>query len=58
MPIYILSDTFSCYICMSMQFNVAINSKLASRVFRLSDDMVPHTAKNLRELTKLQHGSV
>lgn len=41
----------------SMQFNVAINSKPAGRiVFRLFDDVVPRTAQNFRELATGQHG--
>jgi len=40
-----------------MQFNVVINSKLASRiVFRLFDDVVPRTTQNFHELTTGQHG--
>jgi len=41
----------------SMQFNVAVNSKPAGRiVFRLFDDVVPRTAQNFRELATGQHG--
>jgi hypothetical protein len=41
-----------------MQFNVAINSKQAGRImFRLFDDVVPHTAQNFPKLATLQHGS-
>ena len=40
-----------------MQFNVAVNSKLAGRIMiRLFDDMAPRQVQNFRKLATGQHG--